>query len=126
MLITVKVENQWILLPIGWYPEELHTKTELEVSVNVVYLVESIDDDLSKTIDYQLISEKINELRKQEFKLLEYAAQSLMNSIENMMFNGLDIKKIMIEFKKKNIAHSQVSTEFHSILVEKNFENLEP
>jgi hypothetical protein len=42
------------------------------------------------------------------------------------MFNGLDIKKIMIEFKKKNIAHSQVSTEFHSILVEKNFENLEP
>ena len=121
MLITVKVENQWILLPIGWYPEELTTKTELFVSVNVVYKVDQIYDDLSKTIDYQMISEKINDLKKQEFKLLEFAAHALMNSLEKMMFSGLDIQKIQIEFKKKNIAHSQVSTDFHSILVEKSF-----
>ncbi len=121
MLITVKVENQWILLPIGWYEEEQLTKTELEVSVMLKYEVNSIVDELDKTIDYQLISKLIGNLKLKKFKLLEYAANDLLESIERILCNGVDIKQAQIEFKKKNTAHNNVSCDFHSILVEKNY-----
>ncbi len=123
MLITVKVENQWILLPIGWYPEELITKTELEISVTIQYQLDRIQDDLSNTVDYQLISEQILALKNKEFKLLEFAAQALLENIENNLFRRLEIRNVFIEFKKKNIAHAGISAEFHTILVEKNYPN---
>lgn len=123
MLITVKVENQWILLPIGWYPEELITKTELVISVTIEYQLDRIQDDLSNTVDYQLISEQILALKNKEFKLLEFAAQALLENIENNLFRHVEIRNVFIEFKKKNIAHEGISAEFHTILVEKNYPN---
>jgi dihydroneopterin aldolase len=121
MLITVKVENQWSLLPIGWYTEELMTKTEFEVSVVVKYTSLAIEDDLSQTIDYQMISNEIKLLKQKTFKLIETAAEYLINQLESNLFNGLDIKYISVEFSKKNIAHENVSAKFHSILIEKAF-----
>ncbi len=121
MLITVKVENQKILLPIGWYEEEQITKTELEISVLLKYQVNSIIDELDKTIDYQLISKLIGNLKLKQFKLLEFAANDLLESLERILFNSVDIKHVQIEFKKKNIAQYNVSCDFHSILVEKSY-----
>lgn len=123
MLITVKVENQWILLPIGWYPEEWITKTELEISVSVQYQLDQIQDDLSNTVDYQLISEEILALKNKQYKLLEYAAQALLENLENKLFNEVDVIKVQIEIKKKNIAHASILANFHTILVEKNYPN---
>ena len=126
MLITVKVENQWALLPIGWYTEELMTKTEFEVSVVVKYTSLAIEDDLSQTIDYQMISNEIKLLKQKTFKLIEAAAEHLLKQIERHMINGLDIQYIAVEFNKKNIAQENVSTKYHSILVEKTYLRLEP
>ena len=126
MLITVKVENQWALLPIGWYTEELMTKTEFEVSVVVKYTSLAIEDDLSQTIDYQMISNEIKLLKQKTFKLIETAAEHLLKQIERQMINGLDIQYIAVEFNKKNIAQENVSTKYHSILVEKTYLRLEP
>jgi dihydroneopterin aldolase len=126
MLITVKVENQWALLPIGWYTEELMTKTEFEVSVVVKYTSLAIEDDLSQTIDYQMISNEIKLLKQKTFKLIETAAEHLLKQIERHMINGLDIQYIAVEFNKKNIAQENVSTKYHSILVEKTYLRLEP
>lgn len=121
MLITVKVENQWALLPIGWYTEELMTKTEFEVSVVVKYTSLAIEDDLSQTIDYQMISNEIKHLKQKTFKLIETAAEHLIKQIERQMINGLDIRYIAVEFNKKNIAQENISTKYHSILVEKTY-----
>lgn len=123
MLITVKVENQWILLPIGWYPEEWITKTELEISVSIQYRVNYIEDDLSNTIDYQMISEEISKLKNKPYKLLEFAAQALIESLENKVSQTVVLQNIQVEFKKKNIAHAEISANFHTILVEKNYTN---
>lgn len=121
MLITVKVEKQWVLLPIGWYPEEQITKTEFEVSVTVKYKSLKSEDKLSQTIDYQSISREILNLKQKSFKLIETAAEYLINQLESNLFNGLDIENISVEFFKKNIAHDNVSAKFHSILIEKAF-----
>lgn len=121
MLITVKVENQWVLLPVGWYVEEQLSKTEFEVSVTVKYKSIKSEDELSQTIDYQSISHEILLLKQKSFKLIETAAEYLINQLESNLFNGLDIKYISVEFFKKNIAHENVSAKFHSILIEKAF-----
>lgn len=121
MLITVKVEKQWVLLPIGWYLEEIMTKTEFEVSVVVKYNTSGIEDNLNQTIDYQQISNEIVLLKNLKFKLIETVAEHLIKQIELKLFNGLDIQYISVEFFKKNIAQQHVSTNFHSILIEKAF-----
>ena len=121
MLITVKVEKQWILLPIGWYSEEQITKTEFEVTVIVKYNSLKIEDDLAQTIDYQEISDEILNLKNHSFKLIETVAEVLLKQLETKLFNGLDIRYISVEFTKKNIAQENVSTKFHSILIEKDF-----
>ena len=78
-------------------------------------------DELSQTIDYQSISREILHLKQKSFKLIETAAEYLINQLESNLFNGLDIKNISVEFFKKNIAHDSVSAKFHSILIEKAF-----
>ena len=112
MLITISVKDQWALLPIGWFPEEISVKTELLISASIVYTQTQIEDDLSKTIDYQCVSNEINYLKNVKFKLLETAGEYLIK---------VDIQKITVEFKKLNIANSHTNCAFHGIFIEKSF-----
>ena len=121
MLITISVKDQWALLPIGWFPEEIAVKTELLISASIVYTQTNIEDDLSKTIDYQCISTEINNLKHVQFKLLETAAESLINKLYGELHEMVDIQKITVEFKKLNIANSHTNCEFHGIFIEKSF-----
>lgn len=121
MLITINVTDQWVLLPIGWFPEEIITKTELLVSVSIAYIVDKIEDDLQKTIDYQYVSNQINALKHENFKLLETAGEFLINELYRELNEKVDIQKINVEFKKLNIANSQTNCAFHGIFIEKSF-----
>lgn len=121
MLITVSVNDQWVLLPIGWYPEEIQVKTELLVSATIIYECKKFEDDLSNTIDYQLISEQILNLKNTKFKLIESAAEFLLNNLYKSLSDNVDIQKIAILFKKINIANVSTSCQNHSILIEKAY-----
>jgi len=121
MLITVSVKDQWALLPIGWFPEEIIVKTELFISASIVYFQKKIEDDLSKTIDYQLISNEIVNLKNTHFKLLEMAGEYLINQLHLVLNEKVDIHKITVEIKKINIANSHINCAFHGIFVEKSF-----
>ena len=79
MLITISVKDQWALLPIGWFPEEISVKTELLISASIVYTQTQIEDDLSKTIDYQCVSNN--------WELPNYT-QALKNSWINLIAGG--------------------------------------
>jgi len=45
MLITISVKDQWALLPIGWFSEEISVKTELLISASIVYTQMHIEDN---------------------------------------------------------------------------------
>ena len=121
MLITISVNDQWALLPIGWFPEEIIVKTELFISASIVYKQTEIEDDLSKTIDYQYVSNEINHLKTVQFKLLETAGEYLIKKLYGELREKVDIQKITVEFKKLNIANSQTNSAFHGIFIEKSF-----
>jgi len=121
MLITVSVNDQWALLPIGWFPEEIIVKTELYISASIVYSQTSIEDDLNKTIDYQFVSNEINNLKNVHFKLLETAGEYLIKKLHLEMNEKVDIQKITVELKKMNIANSHTNSAFHGIFIEKSF-----
>ena len=121
MLITISVKDQWALLPIGWFPEEISVKTELLISASIVYTQIQIEDNLSKTIDYQYISNEIIGLKNVQFKLLETAGEYLINKLHIELHEKVDIQKISIEFKKMNIANSHTNCAFHGIFIEKSF-----
>lgn len=121
MLITVSVQDQWALLPIGWFPEEIFVKTELLISVSIVYFQTQIEDELSKTIDYQFVSNEINNLKKVHFKLLETAGEFLIKKLHRELNEKVDIQKISVNFKKLNIANSHTNCAFHGIFIEKSF-----
>ena len=121
MLITISVKDQWALLPIGWFPEEISVKTELLISASIVYTQTQIEDDLSKTIDYQCVSNEINYLKNVKFKLLETAGEYLINKLHVELHQKVDIHKITVEFKKLNIANSHTNCAFHGIFIEKSF-----
>jgi len=121
MLITISVKDQWALLPIGWFPEEIAVKTELLVSASIIYTQTKIEDDLSKTIDYQYVSNEINNLKNVQFKLLETAGEYLINKLHGELHEKVDIQKITVELKKLNIANSHTNCAFHGIFIEKSF-----
>ncbi len=121
MLITISVKDQWALLPIGWFPEEIAVKTELLISASIIYTQTKIEDDLSKTIDYQYVSNEINNLKNVQFKLLETAGEFLINKLHKELHEKVDIQKITVEFKKLNIANSHTNCAFHGIFIEKSF-----
>jgi hypothetical protein len=121
MLITVSVNDQWALLPIGWFPEEIIVKTELFISVSIVYSQTQIEDELSKTIDYQYVSNEINNLKNIHFKLLEKAGEYLISKLYVELHEKVDIQKITVEFKKLNISNSHTNCAFHGIFMEKSF-----
>jgi len=121
MLITVSVKDQWALLPIGWFPEEIIVKTELFISASIVYFQTQIEDELSRTIDYQFISNEINNLKNVEFKLLETAGEFLIKKLFSELHEKVEIHKITVEFKKMNIANSHTNCAFHGIFIEKSF-----
>jgi len=121
MLITISVKDQWALLPIGWFPEEIAVKTELLISASIIYKQTKIEDDLSKTIDYQYVSNEINNLKNVQFKLLETAGEYLINKLHGELHEKVDIQKITVEFKKLNIANSHTNCAFHGIFIEKSF-----
>ncbi len=121
MLITISVKDQWALLPIGWFPEEISVKTELLISASIIYTQTKIEDDLSKTIDYQYVSNEINNLKNVQFKLLETAVEYLINKLHKELHEKVDIQKITVEFKKLNIANSHTNCAFHGIFIEKSF-----
>ena len=121
MLITISVKDQWALLPIGWFPEEIIVKTELFISTSIVYKQIEIEDDLSKTIDYQYVSNEINHLKTVQFKLLERAGEYLIKKLYRELREKVDIQKITVEFKKMNIANFHTNCAFHGIFIEKSF-----
>ena len=121
MLITVSVKDQWALLPIAWFPEEIIVKTELFISASIVYFQTQIEDELSRTIDYQFISNEINNLKNVEFKLLETAGEFLIKKLFSELHEKVEIHKITVEFKKMNIANSHTNCAFHGIFIEKSF-----
>jgi FolB domain-containing protein len=121
MLITISVKDQWALLPIGWFPEEIAVKTELLISASIIYTQTKIEDDLSKTIDYQYVSNEITNLKNVQFKLLETAGEYLINKLHKELHEKVDIQKITVEFKKLNIANSHTNCAFHGIFIEKSF-----
>ena len=121
MLITISVKDQWALLPIGWFPEEIAVKTELLISASIIYKQTKIEDDLSKTIDYQYVSNEINNLKNVQFKLLETAGEYLINKLHGELHEKVDIQKITVEFKKLNSANSHTNCAFHGIFIEKSF-----
>jgi len=121
MLITISVKDQWALLPIGWFPEEIAVKTELLISASIIYKQTKIEDDLSKTIDYQYVSNEINNLKNVQIKLLETAGEYLINKLHGELHEKVDIQKITVEFKKLNIANSHTNCAFHGIFIEKSF-----
>jgi len=76
---------------------------------------------MSKTIDYQYISNEIIDLKNVQFKLLETAGEYLINKLHIELHEKVDIQKITVEFKKMNIANSHTNCAFHGIFIEKSF-----
>lgn len=121
MLITAKVIDQWVRLPVGWYEEEIKVKTEFFISVEMKYHSSEINDELSNIIDYQLFSDCINELKDKSFKLIETIAEVLISNIAYSISNVTKIESIRVTIKKPNILNSSTLASHHEIVVEKNY-----
>jgi len=118
MLILVSVNDLRTRIPVGYYPEEITLKTDVKITVKVKYETEKIGDDLSKTIDYQLIGEMVQDLSKSSFKLLETFAEKLIEQIQDK-FRRLNLSSISVSIKKMNILASGLDADSHEVFVEK-------
>jgi dihydroneopterin aldolase len=120
MLIIASVENFKSRIPVGWFLEERTIKTEVLISVNIGYEIETVFDNLDGVIDYQVIDEIIWNSSLKEVKLLEMLAQDIINQCLNR-FSVFDLKLINVKIKKPVILLNGVDSDFHVIFLEKKF-----
>lgn len=120
MLIIASVENFKSRIPVGWFLEERIIKTEVLISVNIGYEIETVFDNLDDVIDYQVIDEIIWNSSLKEVKLLEMLGQDIINQCLKR-FSGFDLKHINIKIKKPVILLNGVDSDFHVIFLEKKF-----
>ncbi len=120
MLIIASVENFNARIPVGWFPEEKITKTNVIISLKISYELEEITDNLSNVIDYQQMSLILQKSITQDYKLLEMFGQEIINACSSH-FGHFSLQSISIEIKKPVILLSQVNSDFHVIFLEKKF-----
>ncbi len=105
MLILVSVQKYHAFLPIGWYEDEIRTKTEVFIDVEVTYHSNRIDDKLENTIDYSDIHKIIKQLSQEKYKLLESFGEAFLEEISRR-YNHLDLSSRLIRIHKTQILES--------------------
>jgi dihydroneopterin aldolase len=119
MLILVSVNDVRLRIPVGFYPEEVSIKTDVLVSVSIKYESKIINDDLSNTINYQLIGRVLKEVAEMPCKLLETYAERVIDRLSQEI-NHIHLSVTSIRIKKMHILESNLNAGSHEIFVEKN------
>jgi dihydroneopterin aldolase len=119
MLIQVSVQNLKLFIPVGWFPEEIQTLTEVDVSLSVFYKSqENTNDELGDTIDYAALHEIIQKQTRQTFKLLETFGKSVITEIESN-FNHVPLLQIRIRIQKPQILELGSNAEMQFVEITK-------
>lgn len=120
MLILVSVKKYRINVPIGWYQEEIISKTELYVDVEIEYRTNNIEDDLTSTIDYAQIHKILKQVSRKHFRLLESFAQACMIQIKSD-FGHLNLKYATITLEKPQILEKGSAVDSQSVRLRMDF-----
>jgi len=102
MLILVSVQKFHLFLPVGWYVDEIRTKTEVYVDVEIQYESKGVHDDLDNTIDYSEIHRMLKSLSEKSFKLLESFGEAFLSQ-SKLKFAHVNLKYIKISIQKPQI-----------------------
>lgn len=113
MVISVFIERQEIIAPIGWYAVERTNKVRLLVSVRVTFLGMVEEDNLANTLDYTKLSTILIECALKPQKLLEtYGKNVIQHIVADCPQN---LQQIWIRIAKKNIDQIQSNAEGYGI-----------
>ena len=119
MLIQVSVNELDLQIPIGWFEEERIVKTRVLVSFHLEYQSQTINDELSNTIDYaamhQLLKESIG-----EYKLLETYGESVLNAAKTR-FAHVHLVSGVIEITKSQILEKNSKSKSQIVKISKKY-----
>ncbi|MCH1543363.1 MAG: dihydroneopterin aldolase [Bacteroidia bacterium] len=101
MLIQVSVNELDLQIPIGWFDEERIIKTRVLVSLHLEYQSNTINDDLSNTIDYAEMHQLLKDCVR-EYKLLETYGEVVLKAALDR-FTNIQLTFGVIEITKKQI-----------------------
>ena len=116
---SVGITDALFNAPIGWFPEERILKNDLLVSVYATYILsEKLNgDELNATIDYMQLHKICEKVLKKEAKLLETAAQQIMDRALELF---PQVQSLQVTIKKLN---PPVKAQIKHSFVQLNFEN---
>lgn len=99
-IIFISLEGMAFHAPIGYYDSERIQKNHFIVDVEVGYsLYKSLDgDELSDTINYEIIYEIIKDIMKKPAKLMETPAQQIIQDI--LKINAELIQSVTVKICK--------------------------
>jgi dihydroneopterin aldolase len=118
--MVVFIDRLRINGPIGWYESERKEGVELFVSVHIDYEMNSIEDDLSQTIDYLEIATVVIKLAELECKLLETLSVDIANSLF-MKYSNFAMNSIKIKIEKR-LQH-KIGIQLDYVGIEREFNN---
>lgn len=83
----IKIGNARFFSPIGYYEEERILKGVFYVTLEVVYSSQDEDadsDNLNNTLNYELLYDLVSQVMRKERKLLESAAQDILDGVQEL------------------------------------------
>ncbi len=119
MVISVFIDRQEIIAPIGWYAAERTNKVRLLVSVRVTFLGMIEDDDLANTLDYTRLSTLLIECAQKPQKLLETYGKNIIQHIKADYPKNL--QQIWVRIAKKSIDQIQSNAEGYGIELKEEY-----
>lgn len=83
----IKIGNARFFSPIGYYEEERILKGVFYVTLEVSYISQdegADSDDLNNTLNYELLYDLVCQVMGKERKLLESAAQEILDGVQEL------------------------------------------
>ena len=113
----ISLEGVEVIAPIGYYEQERINKNTfiIDISVEIEVADNSIDDEIRNTLDYERLSDIISCEMEKECKLMEDAAQRILNG---MISIDSTASRILIVILKLNpplaamVANSKITLDW--------------
>lgn len=96
--IVISLEGMQFHAPHGFYESERITKNYFIVDVHIVIVNAVKDDEISHTINYELVYQVVKEVMNTPVKLLETLCQKIVNGI--LSFTDDSIERIDVKVCK--------------------------
>lgn len=108
----IGIEGIKVVAPIGIYEEEraIGSKFKVDVYIETDLEIDKVEDDLSKTVDYESIYKIVKAKMNKKFNLMETVLKEIYSGIKSKY---PDIKTVKIRVRKLNpIGGDKVDSAF--------------